>query len=137
MRIPVRLDSPPSLKLRALKTVLRSLTKSQEFIVKKKLYVGNLPFDTQEDLLRNMFGADGRKVQSVQIISDRMTGRSKGFGFVEFESEQDAETALQAFNGKEFNGRALVVNEAREQQKRPFSQDRFGGRGDRGNRFGW
>ena len=90
----------------------------------KKLYVGNLPFDVAESSLREMFEADGRHVSSIQIITDRDTGRSRGFGFVEFESAEDAKNAIAALNGKELNGRALTVNEAREQ-----TRDGGGGRG--------
>jgi RNA recognition motif-containing protein len=97
----------------------------------KKLYVGNLPFSADETAMREMFGADNRKVASVQIISDRETGRSRGFGFVEFETEQDAESAIQAFNGKEWQGRPLVVNEARAQTKGP-RMGGFGGGGGGG-----
>ncbi|HLG18735.1 MAG TPA: RNA-binding protein [Bdellovibrionota bacterium] len=80
----------------------------------KKLYVGNLPFSADENALRELFAGEGRKVASSQIISDRQTGRSRGFGFVEMETEEDAEKAIAALNGKEWEGRALVVNEARE-----------------------
>src|SRR5258706_11923936 len=97
----------------------------------KKLYIGNLPFDVQESSLKEMFEADGRHVASVQIITDRDTGRSRGFGFVEFETTEDAQSALQTFNGKELNGRALVVNEARE-QTRGGGRGGFGGGGGGG-----
>ncbi len=83
----------------------------------KKLYVGNLPFDAQESALKAMFETDGRQVASVQIITDRDTGRSRGFGFVEFENGEDARKAIDAVNGKDFGGRALTVNEAREQTR--------------------
>jgi RNA recognition motif-containing protein len=80
----------------------------------KKLYVGNLPFGVEENQLRELFEGEGRKVASVQIITDRQTGRSRGFGFVEMESPEDGEKAIASINGQEFQGRALVVNEARE-----------------------
>jgi RNA recognition motif-containing protein len=95
--------------------------------VNKKLYVGNLSFDAQETSLQELFGANGRKVARVQIIADRDTGRSRGFGFVEFETEQDAQAAINELNGKELNGRALVVNEAREQTRDGGSRGGFGG----------
>ena len=78
----------------------------------KKLYVGNLPYDTTDASLQQMFEAHGT-VQSVQIIMDRETGRSKGFGFVEMGSDQEAQAAINALNGKQMGGRALMVNEAR------------------------
>ena len=77
-----------------------------------KLYVGNLSFDTTEDSLRTLFAQHGT-VESAKLISDRDTGRPRGFGFVEM-SNADASRAMQALNGKEFEGRALKVNEARE-----------------------
>jgi RNA recognition motif-containing protein len=78
----------------------------------KKLYVGNLPYDTTDPSLQQMFEAHGT-VQSVQIIMERETGRSKGFGFVEMGSDQEAQAAINALNGKQMGGRALMVNEAR------------------------
>lgn len=77
-----------------------------------KLYVGNLSFDTTEDSLRTLFAEHGT-VESAKLISDRDTGRPRGFGFVEM-SNADATRAMQALNGKEFEGRALKVNEAQE-----------------------
>ena len=77
-----------------------------------KLYVGNLSFNTSEDALRELFAQHGT-VESVKLISDRDTGRPRGFGFVEM-SNADASRAMQALNGKEFDGRALKVNEAQE-----------------------
>jgi RNA recognition motif-containing protein len=91
-----------------------------------KLYVGNLSYDTSDQDLEQLFGAHGR-VQSVQLIIDRTTGRSKGFGFVEMGSDQDAKAAIAALNGKEVSGRRLTVNEARPQQDRGG----FGGGGGR------
>jgi RNA recognition motif-containing protein len=92
----------------------------------KKLYVGNLSFDTNEDELRELFEQHGPTV-SVRVITDRETGRSRGFGFVEFESDSNAKAALQALDGKELGGRALRVNEAQD-------KDRQGGRGGGGRR---
>jgi len=76
------------------------------------LYVGNLSYDTTEDTLRTLFAEFG-EVQSVNVITDRDTGRSKGFAFVEMASEQAAEAAIQALNGQQQDGRALTVNEAK------------------------
>lgn len=77
-----------------------------------KLYVGNLPYNTTEDDLRNLFSQYG-SVDSVAVITDRETGRSKGFGFVEFGNDSEARSAIQALSGQEYGGRALTVNEAR------------------------
>ena len=78
----------------------------------KKLYVGNLPYGISDSDLEQMFAAHGT-VQSAQIIMDRDTGRSKGFGFVEMSSDQEAQAAIAALNGQDKDGRALTVNEAR------------------------
>ena len=78
----------------------------------KKLYVGNLSYDTTDATLEQMFAAHGT-VQSAQVIMDRDTGRSKGFGFVEMGSDQEAQAAIAALNGQQVDGRALTVNEAR------------------------
>jgi cold-inducible RNA-binding protein len=77
-----------------------------------KLYVGNLPYNTSEEDLRNLFAQYGN-VDSVAIITDRDTGRSKGFGFVEFGDDNEARAAISALSGQEYGGRALTVNEAR------------------------
>ena len=94
----------------------------------KKIYVGNLSFQTTEADLNNMFGAIGQ-VESVQIITDRDTGRSKGFGFVQVADDTAAKKAIEQLNGKEVGGRKLTVNEARQTEKRDF-----GGRGGGGGR---
>jgi RNA recognition motif-containing protein len=78
----------------------------------KKLYVGNLSYEVSDSDLSTMFAAHG-SVESAQVIMDRDTGRSKGFGFVEMKTDQEAQAAIAALNGKEMNGRALTVNEAR------------------------
>jgi RNA recognition motif-containing protein len=91
----------------------------------KKLYVGNLSYGVDSSALEQMFAEFGQ-VQSAQVISDRETGRSKGFGFVEMSSDQEAEAAIAAMNGKQHEGRALTVNEARPREDRP------GGGGGRG-----
>jgi RNA recognition motif-containing protein len=91
----------------------------------KKLYVGNLGYNIEKNDLEQMFAAHGT-VASVQVIMDRDTGRSKGFGFVEMGSDQEAQAAIQALNGKSIDGRSLNVNEARSQE------ERGGGGGGRG-----
>ena len=91
----------------------------------KKLYVGNLSYQTTEADLTNMFEPYGT-VESARIITDRDTGRSKGFGFVEMSEDEAAEKAIAALNGQQFGGRALTVNEAKPMVKRDF------GGGDRG-----
>jgi len=93
----------------------------------KKLYVGSLPFSATEESLRDLFSSIG-EVESVSVITDRDTGRSKGFGFVEMSSAEDAKKAIEELNGKTFMERALVVNEARPQQPRQ-GRDSGGGRG--------
>src|SRR6266849_2746010 len=92
----------------------------------KKLYVGNLTYGVTDSTLQQMFAAYGT-VQSAQVIMDRDTGRSKGFGFVEMKSDQEAQAAMTALNGKEVEGRALTVNEAR-----PKTEGGGGGRGGSG-----
>ena len=82
-----------------------------------RLYVGNLPFDTDESQLRALFQEGERTVTEVKIITDRDTGRPRGFAFVEMGSQADAEAAIKAVNGRELGGRALTVNEAREQTR--------------------
>jgi RNA recognition motif-containing protein len=82
-----------------------------------KLYVGNLPFQTTSDDLRAHFGQAGN-VESAQVVEDRMTGRSRGFGFVEMTTPEEAAAAIEQFNGKDFNGRNLTVNEARPRTDR-------------------
>jgi RNA recognition motif-containing protein len=86
--------------------------------VAKKLYVGNLSYGTTDSDLQALFGSHGT-VQSAQVIMDRDTGRSKGFGFVEMDSAEQAQAAITALNGQEVNGRALTVNEARPREERP------------------
>lgn len=77
-----------------------------------KLYVGNLPYNTSEEDLRNLFAQYGN-IESVAVITDRDTGRSKGFGFVEFGDDNEAKNAIQGLSGQQYGGRALTVNEAR------------------------
>jgi len=86
----------------------------------KKLYVGNIDYNATEEELNKFFSQAGA-VESAAIITDKMSGRSKGFGFVEMSTPEEAQAAIEKLNGAEFNGRALTVNEARPQQPR---QDR-------------
>jgi cold-inducible RNA-binding protein len=111
----------------------------------KNLFVGNLPFGTTEDALRDHFAPFG-EVQQVRIMTDRDTGKSRGFAFVEMAQDEDAEKAIAGLNGKDFDGRALTINEARPRPERsggPRSGGGFGGkrhggrdnyRGDRSSR---
>jgi cold-inducible RNA-binding protein len=97
----------------------------------KKLYVGNLSYQTTEADLTHMFEPYGT-VESARIITDRDTGRSKGFGFVEMSEDEAAEKAIAALNGQQFGGRALTVNEAKPMVKRDFGGGDRGGGGRRG-----
>jgi RNA recognition motif-containing protein len=80
----------------------------------KRLYVGNLAFHSTEDTVRNAFQSAGVEVISVQVMTDRMTGQSRGFGFVEVAGDTEAQAAIAALHGKDLDGRTLTVNEARE-----------------------
>lgn len=101
-----------------------------------KLYVGNLPFSATDDSLREMFQQAGA-VESARVITDRDSGRSKGFGFVEMSTEQEATAAINKFNGADFEGRSLTVNEARPMAPREGGFGGGGGGGrDRGKRGG-
>ncbi len=93
----------------------------------KKLYVGSLPYKTTQTDLEELFSQAG-SVASASVISDKFSGRSKGFGFVEMASDEDAAKAIEMFNGHEMEGRKLVVNEARPMQPRAPRRD-FGGGG--------
>ena len=92
----------------------------------KKLYVGNFGYDVKDADLSQLFAQHGT-VESAIIIMDKMTGRSKGFGFVEMSSEPEAQAAIAALNGKDYSGRPLTVNEAKPREERPGG----GGRGGR------
>lgn len=102
-----------------------------------RLYVGNLPFSVSSSDLEQLFGAHGT-VQSAQVITDRETGRSKGFGFVEMASDSEAQAAITALNGQQQEGRAMTVNEARPKENRGggggggYGGGGGGGRGGRG-----
>jgi RNA recognition motif-containing protein len=99
-----------------------------------KLYVGNLPYSARDDSLQELFSQAG-SVVSANVITDRESGRSKGFGFVEMSSPEEAEKAIQMFNGYSFEGRDLRVNIARPREERPRGgRDRRGGGGGGGNR---
>lgn len=100
-----------------------------------KLYVGSLPYSTTEQQLSELFGQHG-SVQSAKVITDRFTGQSRGFGFVEMATDEEAQKAITALNGAELGGRTLVVNEARPQEKRSFGGG-GGGRGPGGDRDRW
>ncbi len=97
----------------------------------KKLYVGNLPFSATEQVLVDTFSQCGT-VESAKIITDRDTGRSRGFGFVEMASDADAAKAISKFNGADYDGRALTVNEAKPMAPR---ENRSGGFGSRPSRY--
>jgi cold-inducible RNA-binding protein len=102
-----------------------------------KLYIGGLPYSTTQDQLQEAFGKAG-SVVSTSIIMDKMTGRSRGFGFVEMSSDSEAQAAIEMWNGKDFDGRKLTVNEAKPLEARPPRREgggsRFGGGGNGGGR---
>ena len=98
----------------------------------RKLYVGNLPYTTNEDELQGLFGEVGA-VESVNVMRDRETGRARGFAFVEMATEQDAQNAIATLHDRPFGGRTLTVNEARPQPARGFGG---GGGGNGGGRPG-
>ena len=101
----------------------------------KKLYVGNLSYGISDSSLEQLFSSHGQ-VQSAQVIMDRDTGRSKGFGFVEMGSDQEAQAAIQALNGKEVDGRSLTVNEAKPRTEGGGGGGRGGYGGGRGGSGG-
>ncbi len=100
-----------------------------------KLYVGNLGYGVTSSDLEGLFAAFGT-VQSAQVIADRDSGRSKGFGFVEMSTDQEAQAAIEGLNGREHDGRALTVNEARPREERSGGGGGRGGRGGRGGGYG-
>src|SRR5215216_2826512 len=101
-----------------------------------KLYVGNLSFNTTGEDLREYFSQAGT-VESASVVEDRDTGRSRGFGFVEMATREEGEAAITQFNGKEFGGRNLTVNEARPREDRGGGgRGGFGGGGNRGGGYG-
>lgn len=101
----------------------------------KKLFVGGLPWATTSDDLQALFAQAG-SVTSANVIVDKMTGRSRGFGFVEFENDAEADSAIEMFNGKEYNGRTLAVKEAQPMADRPKRSFGGGNRGGQGGGYG-
>ena len=101
----------------------------------KKIYAGNLSYDVTDATLQTLFAPHGT-VQSAQVIMDRETGRSKGFGFVEMGSDQEAQAAIAALNGQDHGGRALTVNEAKPREPRSGGGG-YGGGGGGGGRGGY
>ena len=99
-----------------------------------KLYVGNLDFNTTEDEIKSHFEQKGIQTKSITLIKDKYTGRAKGFGFVEVESEDVLQKAIEALDGQELNGRKLTVNKARPPRERSGGSG-FGGGGGRHSRF--
>ena len=109
------------------------IKKIQKESAMKKLYIGNLSYNTTDESLRDAFSSAGN-VATATVIKDKMTGRSRGFGFVEFENDADGDKAIEMWNGKELDGRKLVVNEAQPMGQRPprrnFDRGGYGGGGD-------
>ncbi len=95
-----------------------------------RLYVGNLPFSADDQAVRDLFQGNGREVAEVKLVTDRETGRPRGFGFVEMGNSEDADSAIRELNGFQMDGRPLTVNEARER-----AQTGGGGGGGRPRRF--
>ena len=88
------------------------------------IYIGNLPYNVSEEDLRNAFSQFGQ-VQSANIITDKFSGRSKGFGFVDMPNDGEAREAIEAMNDKDFKGRTIKVNEARPREERPMRRERY------------
>lgn len=101
----------------------------------KKLFVGGLPWATTSDDLKDLFAQFGT-VASANVITDKMTGRSRGFGFVEFDNEAEADAAIAGLDTKDYNGRSLVVKEARPLEDRPKRSFGGSGGGHRGGGYG-
>lgn len=97
----------------------------------KNVYVGNLPHNTTEAELRNLFETHGA-VEKVTLVTERDTGRSRGFGFVEMTNASEADKAIATLNGTDLGGRSLTINEAKPKAERPSGGRRFGGKGGRG-----
>lgn len=102
----------------------------------KKMYVGNIPYNATEEDLKGLFSEYG-EIESLKIIQDQFTDRSKGFGFIEMVNEEDAKKAIATLNGKDFMGKSLTVAEARPQQKRQGFNSRGSGFGGGGGGRGW
>jgi RNA recognition motif-containing protein len=94
----------------------------------KKIYVGNLSFNTDDDQLNQIFSPFGQ-ISSARVIKDKFTGRSRGFGFVEMDNNEEADKAIAGLNGKEVDGRALKVSEAQPREDKPRGGGGFGGGG--------
>src|SRR3982751_3917355 len=122
-----RLLSPPDLKVKRGSARPKSV---RSYHMGSKLYVGNLSYNTTSSELQQMFGPHG-SVQSAEVIQDRDTGRSKGFGFVLMGSDTEARAAIAALNGQQQDGRALTVNEAKPREERGGSR----GGGGNGKRY--
>ena len=101
-----------------------------------RLYVGNLSWDTTQDSLKDAFESDGRTVKEVLIMTDRETGRSRGFAFVEMETKSDADSAIQALDGTDLDGRMIKVNEAKAREPGGGGRGGGGGYGGGGGRGG-
>jgi RNA recognition motif-containing protein len=99
----------------------------------KRLFVGSLSYDVSQDQLEKLF-ADVGKVENATLITDKYSGNSKGFGFVEMSTDEEAKKAIEELNGKEVSGREIVVNEARPREERPGGFNRGGGGGGGGFR---
>ena len=101
----------------------------------RRLYVGNLPYDATEKQVRQVFETADRKVVSIKIVTDKDTGKPRGFAFVDVETEEQAKAAIEELNGKDFSGRALIVNEAEDRgpkEGKTGFRSAFGGHDDRG-----
>jgi RNA recognition motif-containing protein len=105
-------------------------TQEKSIAMEAKLYVGNLPYNTVDADLQTLFSQAGT-VKSAQVIKDRQSGRSKGFGFVEMSSSEEAQSAITMFHGKDYSGRPLTVNIARPREDRPGGGGGGGGGGYR------
>jgi cold-inducible RNA-binding protein len=129
-RLQIALNDPSA-------SPISTKNKGIEIEMATKLYVGNLPFQTTSDELRDHFAQAG-SVESASVVEDRMTGRSRGFGFVEMATAEEAAAAIEQLNGKEFAGRNLTVNEARPRTDRgPGGGGGYGGGGNRGGGGGY
>jgi RNA recognition motif-containing protein len=102
----------------------------------RKMYVGNIPYNATEEDLKQLFSEYG-EIESLKIMKDQFTDRSKGFGFIEMANENDAKKAIATLNGKDFKGKSLTVAEARPQQKRQGFNNRGSGYGGGGTGRGW
>lgn len=100
----------------------------------KKLFVGNLPYTANDGELNGLFSAIGKVISAV-VLTDRYSGRSRGFGFVEMENDEEAEKAIKELNGKDMGGRKIIVSVAKPREERP-DRDNFAPRGDRRGGFG-